>query len=51
MRSLSPKIKNVKDLLCATDVFTKYTWVTPFTDQKDKTVVNAFIEIVNESNR
>ena len=28
-------------------VFTKYGWVKPL---KDKTALNAFIEIVNESN-
>ena len=33
------------------DVFTKYAWVKPLKDKKGKTVLNAFIEIVNESNR
>ena len=33
------------------DVFTKYAWVKPLEDKKDKTVLNAFMEIVNESNR
>ena len=28
-------------------VFTKYTWVKPFTDQKAKTVLNGFTKIVN----
>ena len=41
MESLSSKNKNVKYLLCVINVFTKYAWV--------KTVLNAFIEIVNES--
>ena len=31
--------------------FTKYTWVKPLKDKKGKTVLNAFIEIVNESSR
>ena len=32
------------------DVFTKHAWVKSLKDTKDKTVLNAFIEIVNESN-
>ena len=50
MGSLSSKNKNVKYLLRAIDVFIKYAWVKPLKDKKDKTVVNAFIEIVNETN-
>ena len=50
MGSLSSKNKNVKYLLCAIDVFIKYAWVKTLKDKKDKTVVNAFIEIVNETN-
>ena len=38
-------------MLCVIDVFTKYAWLKPLKDEKDKTVLNAFIEIVNESNR
>ena len=40
----------LKYLLCVIDVFTKYAWVKPLKNQKGKTVLNAFIEIVNESN-
>ena len=32
-------------------VFTIYDWVKPLKDKKGKTVINVFIEIVNESNR
>ena len=31
-------------------VLTKYAWVKPLKDKKDKTVLHDFIEIVNESN-
>ena len=31
--------------------FTKYTWAKPLKDKKGKTPLNAFIEIVNESDR
>ena len=51
IQSLSSKNKNVKYLLCAVDVFSKYTWVKPLKDKKGKRVLNAFIEIINECNR
>ena len=51
MGSLSSKNKNVKHLLCVIVVFTKYAWVKPLKDKKDEAVLNAFIEIVNGSNR
>ena len=50
MESLSFKNKNVKYLLCVIDVFTKYAWVKPLKDKRGKTVLNAFIEIVDEYN-
>ena len=50
MESLFPKNKRVKSLSCVIDVFTKYAWVKLLKDKKGKTVLNAFIEIVNESN-
>ena len=31
-------------------VSTIYGWVKPLKDKKGKTVINAFIEIINESN-
>ena len=40
----------VKYLLCVIDVFTKYVWVKPVKDKKARTIVNGFIEIVNEAN-
>ena len=49
MESLSSKNKNFTDLLCVMDVITKYSWVKPFKDKKVKTVLNTFIEIVNQS--
>ena len=51
MGSLSSENKNVKSLLCVINVFTKYTWVKPLKHKKGKTVLYAFIEIVNKSNR
>ena len=43
IESLSSKNK----LFCVRDIFTKYVWVKPLKDEKGKTVLNAFIEIVN----
>ena len=51
MELFSSKNINAKYLLCVIDVFTKYTWVKHLKDKKGKTVLKAFIEIVNESNR
>ena len=51
IESLFLKNKNVKYLLCVKYDFIKYAWVKPLTDKKGKTVLNAFIKIVNESNR
>ena len=51
MRSLSSKNRGVKYLLCAIDLFTKYTWVKPLKDKSTKTIFQGFNEIVNESKR
>ena len=50
MEPLSSEKKNFHYLLYAIDVFIKYPWARPLKDKKGKTVLNAFIEIVNESN-
>ena len=50
MGSLSSKRKNVKYLLCVRDVCTKSAWVKPLKDEKGRTILNAFIKIVNKSN-
>ena len=44
-------INSDKYLLCAIDVFTKYTWVKPSKGKKGKTLLSGLTEIVNESNR
>ena len=50
MGSLSSKNENIKYILCAIDFSTKHAWFKPIKDKKSKTVHNALIEIVNESN-
>ena len=49
MGSLSSVNYGVKFLLCVIDVFTKYAWVKPLTDKKDKNVLNGFVGIENKS--
>ena len=51
MESLSSKNKIVKYLLYVIDAFTKYTWVKSLKDKKEKKVLHALIEIVNEPDR
>ena len=48
---MSSNNKSAKHLLCVIYVFTKYAIVKLLKDKKGKTVLNAFIKILNESNR
>ena len=47
---MASRHKNFNNLLCVIDNFIKYAWFTPSSVKKNKAVLNAFIEIVNESN-
>ena len=47
MESLYCRNKNVNCLLCVIDVFNKYAWVKPLKYKTRKTVLDAFMEIVN----
>ena len=51
LKSLPSKNKNVKYVLCIIDVFTKSVCIKHLKDKKGKTILNAFIEIANDSNR
>ena len=42
MQSLSKYNKGNKYLLCAIDLFSKYSWVIPIKDKKRTSIVNAF---------
>ena len=42
MQSLSKYNKEIKYLLCAIDLFSKYAWVIPIKDKKGTSIVNAF---------
>ena len=49
MQSLSKYNKGIKYLLCAIDLFSKYTWVIPIKDKKGTSIVNAFKKILRDS--
>ena len=48
MESLSSKNKNANYLLCVIYAFTKYAWGNLWKINNGKTVLNIFIEIVND---
>ena len=51
MQSLSRKNKGIKYLLCAIDLYSKYTFIIPLKDKKGISIVNAFNKIIKQSNR
>ena len=51
MQSLSKYNKEIKYLLCAIDLFSKYAWVVPIKDKKGTSIVNAFQKIISEGRR
>ena len=50
-QSLSKKNKGIKYLLCAIDLYSKYAFVVPLKDKKGISIVNAFNNIIKQSNR
>ena len=50
MESLTRKNKGIKYLLCAIDLYSKYTFVIPLKD-KGISIVNAFDKIIKQSKR
>ena len=51
MQSLSKKNKGIKNLLCVTDLFSKYAFVVPLKDKKGNSVTNGFNKIIKQSGR
>ena len=51
MQLLSKFNKGFRFLLCAIDVFSKYTEVIPLKDKKGVSIVNVFQEILDDSKR
>ena len=48
MQSLSKYNKGIKNLSCAIDLFSKYTWAVPLKGKKGNTIVNAFQKIISK---
>ena len=51
MQLISKFNKGFRFLLCVVDIFSKYAWVIPLKDKKGISIVNAFKQILKESNR
>ena len=51
MQSLSKNNKAIKYLLCATDLFSKYTWVVHLKEERGITTVNAFQKIISKGRK
>ena len=51
MQSLSRKNKDIKYLLYAIDLYSKYAFVIPLKDKKGISIVNAFNKRIKQSNR
>ena len=46
MQSLSKKYKDIKYLLCAIDLYSKYGFVVSLKDKKGISIVNAFNKLI-----
>ena len=51
MQLLSKFNKGFRFLLCVIEIFSKYAWVIPLKYKKGISIVNAFKQILKESNR
>ena len=51
MQLLSKYNKEIKYLLCAIDIFSKYAWVVPLKDKKGTSIVNAFQKIISKERK
>ena len=51
MQLISKCNKEIRYLLCAIDLFSKYAFVLPLKDKKGTTIVNAFQSVLDNSKR
>ena len=51
MQLLSRYNKGIMYLLCAIDLFSKYTWVIPLKDQKSTSIVHVFKKIISQERK
>ena len=51
MQLISKFNKDIRFLLCAIDIYGKYTWIIPLKGKNGATIVNAFQKILDDSKR
>ena len=51
MQLISKFNKGFRFLLCVIDIYSKYAWVVPLKDKKGVSIINAFQNILQKSNR
>ena len=51
MQLISKFNKEIRFLLCAIDIFSKYAWAIPLKDRKGVTIVNDFQKVLEKSDR
>ena len=51
MQPLSKYNKEIKYLLCAIDLFSKYAWVAPLKDKRGTSIVDAFQKIFSKGHK
>ena len=51
MQLISKFDKGIRFLLCVIDIFSKHAWIIPLKTKKGITITNAFLKILDESNR
>ena len=51
MQSLSKYIRGINYLLCAIDLFSKYTWVALLKDKTGISIINTFQKVLGSSNK
>ena len=51
MQSLRKYNKGIQYLLCAIDLFSKYTWIVPLKEKRGITIVNAFQKIISKGRK
>ena len=51
MQSFNKYNKEIRHLLCANGLFSKYAWVVPLKDKKGVTIINAFGKIISKGRK
>ena len=51
MQLISKFYKEIRFLLCVSDIYSKYAWAIPLKDKEGVTIVNAFQKILDDSKR